>query len=61
MSTIELILAIAGVGAIPWATWVSKTLWNINQHTVGLAARTESNERRIDELENLLPRHIPTP
>ncbi len=57
--SIEVIVGILVTFALPWMTWVSKTLWTINQHTIGLVERTKDNERRIIELEALLPRHIP--
>lgn len=52
-------LALAAILAAPWAFWVSKTLWHINQNVTGLVERTKNNESRLEVLEALLPRHIP--
>ena len=57
--TVEILVAVAGILAVPWAFWVSKALWDIKTLVTGLHERTVSNTRRIEDLEALLPRHIP--
>ena len=44
---------------IPWMSWLSITLYGISQHVTGIHERTVSNTRRIEDLEQLLPRHVP--
>ena len=59
MTTAEILMAVAALLFVPWMTWVSKQLWVINQHTVGLVQRVQDNERRIGDIERILPRHVP--
>lgn len=59
MNPEDIVTLVVGMFTVGWATWVSHTLWTINQHVTGLVERMNSHERRIDDLEDLLPRHIP--
>ena len=48
-------LGVAG----PWCAWISKQIWDIRQQTSGMFATLKDHERRIEELEEVLPRQIP--
>ena len=60
MEPVVLTVASAFLGALTlWAAWLSKTVIEI-QRAVSVNATTQADhERRIEELEKLLPRHIP--
>ena len=55
----EIILAIIGILAVPWAGWTSLQLIDIKVTLHGNAEKLKEHDRRIEELEDLLPRHIP--
>jgi len=56
---LEAAFIIIGSVVVPWLTWISKQLWDIRQHTSGIVATQFDHERRILELEEVLPRQIP--
>lgn len=54
-----------GFAVLGWATWVTKMVWDIRTTTKVASARHEQrlddHEGRIDELEAMFPRTVPTP
>ena len=59
MSVVDVVGVAIGAMLIPWMSWLSITLYGISQHVTGIHERTVSNTRRIEDLEQLLPRHVP--
>ena len=51
----------AFVLAAAWAGWVSKKLMEIMVLLKGLEVKVQKHEDRLNDLEDLLPRHIPAP
>lgn len=54
------LLSILGGLATAWMAWVSKTLVDIQVAVSGVVTTQDDHEERLNELERLLPRHIPT-
>ena len=55
----EVLVIVIGSIIEPWLSWISKQLWDIRQHTSGIVATQFDHERRLVELEEVLPRQIP--
>ncbi len=64
-ATATTLLGIFGVGALGWASWVSVQLYQIHSAITSSEARQDSqladHEERLNDLERLFPRSIPTP
>lgn len=49
--------------AVPWAGWVSLTLWRLDKDAAASDAhqneKLADHEERLNELERLFPRHVP--
>lgn len=59
MSELDIGLLISvGVGFTGWMGWMSKTLSEIKSITTSNTVTLKDHERRIEELEDLAPRHI---